>query len=149
MKSHKAYSANTAPAFTMIEIIVVVGILALLLSVGSVMAFNSIERSVASNEQNLLATLLIGQRTKALANLNQNSHGLKVETNQYTLFEGNSFAAGTNKRSVTKSAGITTGGASEIIFGQLTGTSSLQSITITDGSMTYTIDINQEGRIEW
>ena len=133
----------------MIEIIVVIGILALILGTGSIVMFDAIGRSVAINEQNIVVTLLMGQRTKALSNLNQRSHGLMVEANQYTLFEGVSFAAGTNKRAVAKGAGVTTGGNTEFVFGQLSGTSTSASMTITDGAKVATIDINAEGRIEW
>ncbi len=133
----------------MIEVIIVIAILAVIFGTGSLFMFDAIGRSVALNEQNLVSTLLMGQRTKALSNVNQTSHGLKMEANQYTLFEGVSFAAGTNKRAVAKGAGVTTSGDTEFVFGQLSGTSTPASMTITDGAKTATIDVNAEGRIEW
>lgn len=133
----------------MIEVIIVIAILSIILGMGAVFMTDAIGRSVALNEQNLVSTLLIGQRTKALSNINQTSHGLKVEASQYTLFEGVSFAAGTNKRSIAKGAGVTTGGDTEFVFGQLSGTSTTASMTITDGAKTATISVNAEGRVEW
>ncbi|MBY0539273.1 type II secretion system GspH family protein [Patescibacteria group bacterium] len=149
MKLHKASSGNTVRAFSMIEVIVVIGILSVILGTGAVFMTDAIGRSVALNEQNLIATLLMGQRTKALSNINQTSHGLKVEAAQYTLFEGVSFVAGTNKRSIAKGAGVTTGGDTEFVFGQLSGTSTAAAMAVTDGAKTATISVNTEGRVEW
>ena len=149
MKLHKAYSAKTPRGFTMIELIVVIAIVGAIFAAGSIVMFDSIQRSVALNEQNLVVTLLMGQRTKALSNVNQSSFGLKVEANQYTLFQGNSFSGGVDLRPVQKGTAITTGGDTEFVFGQLSGTSTAGTMTVTDGSKTVSIVVNSEGRIEW
>jgi prepilin-type N-terminal cleavage/methylation domain-containing protein len=142
---------KSGKGFTIIEIIVVLGIMTVVFGMGSILFFDSIQRSVSKNEATLVATLLTGQRTKALSNVNQHSFGLKVEPSAYTTFEGSSFLAGTNMLSVAKGSAITTSGDTEVVFNQLTGNNSagLLTINITDGAKTVPIAINSEGRVDW
>lgn len=129
-----------------------VGVVALF-SMG--LSLSSISRSAVAQERDLFVSLLLrGARAAALANINEQSHGVKIDdTNkEYTLFEGETFDADaasnrvipftSDKVSVTDTiivfqqrSGDVTAGAGTIIFG-----SSDQSRSIV---------INQVGQIDW
>jgi prepilin-type N-terminal cleavage/methylation domain-containing protein len=137
--------------FTLIEILVVVALFVLLVAVSVIIAFDSINRSSVHGERDLIVLMLTGARTRALANVNQAKQGVYINNSTITLFEGDSYGSGTNKRVTTRSSGVLVSpNPSEVVFDRVSGKiPSNVSITLTSEGKSAVIDINTEGRIEW
>ena len=138
--------------FTLIEILVVVGLFALLAAMGAIIGIDSIGRSTVHDERDLVVQILTGARTRALENINQSRHGVRITTDDIEIFEVNSSGTETNSRITPRNANIDISpNPTTIIFNQLSAnvTSGAGAITLTQGNQTDTIDINAQGLIEW
>lgn len=147
--------------FTFIELIIVVGLIGIILAFGMVMNLGSIGRSGVIQERDLFVSLLLsGARAKAMANINQMSHGVHIdnECNRYILFEGNSFPAPSNcdkdSREISftsSSTEISNTGGDDIIFERLSGDviKGAGMILIKGNNASTTIELNGIGRINW
>lgn len=85
-------------AFTLIETMIVMGIMATLIGLGVVRATSIERRAPLSATVTTIVADLRGQQTKAMAGYTQgdtvaNAYSVYFETNQYTLFKGMSFNA--------------------------------------------------------
>lgn len=145
--------------FTYFELIIVVGLVSIILAFGMVMNLGSIGRSTVNQERDLFVSLLLsGARAKAMANINQMSHGVHIDNdcNRYILFEGNSFTPSGNcnedsrQISFTSSSTISNTGGSDIVFERLSGDviKGTGTITIKNNAST-TIELSSSGRINW
>jgi prepilin-type N-terminal cleavage/methylation domain-containing protein len=138
MKSPKRSSAK---GFTLLEVIIVIAIVALIAGMGLVIGYDTLSRSNVHEERDLVATLLASMRAKALANIDESGHILKIEADEY-LVDGKAIARDTS---------VALSGDSEVVFEQLSGNAPACpcTITLTQDSKTQTISINEVGRIEW
>ena len=139
----------TTSGFTLIEILVIMGFFLILLSMGLIFGLDSISRSTLVSERDLVVLMLTGARTRALANVNETSHGVRIESGQAVIFEG--APPGTDQRITERNSAITVSPEDEdIVFEPLTARLSDDvQLVLSDGSKTAVIDINTEGRIEW
>jgi prepilin-type N-terminal cleavage/methylation domain-containing protein len=82
-------------AFTLVEMIVVIGILGLLLalSIQSFSNFSRVEELAAS--ATTLAEALRDARARTLASVAASQYGVKVDAHQFILFKGSSFSSST------------------------------------------------------
>ncbi|HEU5114487.1 MAG TPA: prepilin-type N-terminal cleavage/methylation domain-containing protein [Candidatus Paceibacterota bacterium] len=82
-------------AFTLVELIISVGILGLLLAL-AVQSFSNFSRvqSLAASAT-ALAEALRDARARTLASVSASQYGVKVDANQFILFKGSSFASST------------------------------------------------------
>jgi len=145
------YSLRFSRGFTAIEILVVVAIIALLASVGTIMGFDTIGRASVHSERDLFVSLLTSARARALANVNESAHGIQINTNDFTIFEVPLSGVVTNQRVIARSSNITIAVGTSIIFDQLRANVStgVGSYTMSDGTQTASVIINSEGRIDW
>lgn len=153
MKSHNIFHVNTRAGFTLLEILVVMGLFALLASVGAIMAFDSVTRSTVQNERDVVVLMLTGARTRALANMNESAHGVRIEPSQivvYELFHGSGSEL--NVRSTPRNTAVLSSPSNaNIVFSQLSAkvSTGVGSLTLTDSSKTAVIEVDGNGRIEW
>jgi len=149
MKSPKPFSANRG--FTLIEIMVVLGLVGVIAALSVAVSFNSLGRSSVHTERDTLVSLLWVARTKSLANVDQSAHGVHIEANTFTVFTGDTYSASDPKNRVTpRNTAISISGPSDIKFLQLTGdVAGAGTITLSGVGSTQTIEINDAGRIEW
>ena len=150
MRLPKDYSDNRG--FSLIEIVVVMGILAILGSLGLFVAIDQYRSYALSAETSTIVSLLQKARNQAINNLGQSRHGVFLDNTNYTLFEGTDYASRVQgyDEIIPKSPAVTMGGLQEIIFKQLNGESStIGNITISNPQKTSVISINSEGRIDW
>jgi prepilin-type N-terminal cleavage/methylation domain-containing protein len=136
--------------FTIVEVIVVLGILGILLLSTAPVAWEFYQGiDLKSEYQNHLSYLKLA-RAYAMANKNASAHGVRIGEGGATIFQGSSFAGRDQNKDqfFPRSFFVSTSGSSEIIFGALSGTSTSVTITISNTRGSYNITINTHGKIE-
>lgn len=125
--------------FTLIEILIAVSVVAILGTM-SIVSFRSSRnvRDMTTSAQNALSVIRLAQ-SKTLAGENDSAWGVHLESNQITLFEGDSYASAISTQdypfppSIEITSIALNGGGSDIIFKRITGQ------TDTDG--TFVVDV--------
>lgn len=155
-KSSFLFSSNDGGAnprgtrgFTLFEVLIVVGILAVIALFTVGIDTRSISRSTASSESTVLLQMLIHARNRAMNNEYQMPHGVYIDTNNFVLFRGNSYGSAVATELTPRSSQVTSAGATEFVFTQLSGTSTAQTVTLASGVDSVDIDINAAGAIAW
>ncbi len=154
----KGLAPSRARGFTLIEMLIVMGILAILAAMTLFMEINNYRGDAFRSEANSLGISLQTARADALNNINQKRHGVAIHPggyDGYIIFEGDSYdPADPISKSIEASYGVTFAPTSpdEITFEQLTGNANYNGdITLIDPerNMTAVISINYEGKISW
>lgn len=137
--------------FSLIEVLVVIGIMAILIGLTAPTLVNTYRDYTFRGEQDLVGSLLRTARTYSMVGRNGKDHGVKIASASYVVFEGPSYTARDTSQDVVtaRDTNITVAGASEILFTYLTGRSSTTTLVLTDTMHTGSISINQEGLISW
>lgn len=151
--------ANNRPnikGFTLLEIIVVLGIFLAL----SVLAFPTtiaqVQKGKMESATSDMSSLIFVQQQDAFSGLNNKNYGVAFAEDSYTLYIGNSLATAESTEVIDLPNGLTinqitlSNAATEINFtkGSLKP-SDFGSITITNGIQTFTWSINREGLISY
>lgn len=142
--------------FTLIEILISIGILALIASLGLFISLDFFRSYSFRSEQSVIVSLLQNARSKSLNNINQVRHGVHFEVNpnlKYIIFEGSSYDS-SNPSNLTINSSYNSAISSpslpfDVIFDQLSGTSTPLTITASDGTKSYNVKVNSEGQIDW
>ncbi len=141
--------------FSLIETMVVIGIFLIIFSFGLVFTLNSYRSYSFNAEITTIVSVLEKARSRALTNLYQSPHGVCFISSNYVIFRGTTCTPGapTNElvsasKKVFDASNFSTTFPT-IVFEQLSGTTTGGTITVTDGTKTTTIVINNEGRINW
>lgn len=136
-----AFQSKSGAGFTLIEILVVIGIIGLFigLSIPQLRSFQQVSHLENINKEVIVALRLVQSRT--LASKGALQHGVYFDAvsvpNQYILFEGSSYAT----RDVLKDevkvlkkeveiSSILLGGGNEVVFARLTGQANLEGAVI-------------------
>ena len=150
----KPQTSNLEPrwGFTLIEILIVMGILVLVFgfAVASGLDFYGSQSLVA--ERDVVVNLLRTARGSALENINQSDQGVFIDSTQYVLFEGSSYASRNQSLDAIypRSKGVTITGPGEIVFTALEGRSNVSgTISIASGNGNANVSVNSEGRVNW
>ena len=137
--------------FTLIEIIICLGILAVLISLGLFMNVDTYKSYTLSFERDTLVGALERARAESLNNMFEMPHGIHFESGVYTLFKGDSYNfedSYNEKFSYGPSMVITS--PEDIIFEQLSGKPYASStIILRSGVRNFFITINDAGTINW
>ena len=156
------HNGTMSAGVTLIEILLVMGILAIVSGLALVTTFDSLRAYGFKHERDILVVLLQKARSQATSGVclgalcvGGKQHGVSVQSSRYVVFEGSSYA--TRDVSVDEYIAVnypvSASGLSEVVFVELSGDaipSSLGSITLSDSAgHTSRIDINSEGRIAW
>lgn len=156
------HSARTARAFSLIELLVVMGIFILVAGFGLVVSFDSFRGYTFRDERDAIVGSLHKARSQAVNNMcfgtctDGKAHGVHFAGgvgSPYVVFQGTTYVAGdvTNETIATKinSVSVT---AADVVFAPLSATVSGAPIviTVTDGGPhTSVITVESEGRIWW
>ena len=151
--------------FTLIEIIVVIGIVAMVVGFGMVTDLSFFKGDVFRSEESTIVSILGKARSRAMANMFQVNHGVCYDPvlNNYVIFRGNTCDPGASTSELIPAnlniATISTFSTTfpTVVFKQLTGklipqlspATNETIINIQDGMKTADIKINNEGRINW
>ena len=142
--------------FTLIEMVVVVGILAILLTLSfAVIQLFTGQVNLDTSSQQVLSTLQLA-RNRTLSSTGEQQHGVHFETSKYVLFEGSTYnAMDTNNKEFNLSAveiyEINISGGSDVIYDRIRGTTSNSGnvkIRLTaDTTKAETILVNSSGSV--
>ncbi|MFH1078340.1 MAG: prepilin-type N-terminal cleavage/methylation domain-containing protein [Patescibacteria group bacterium] len=138
--------------FTLIELIVVIGAIAVLMLVTAPLTIRSYQNQlVAETAQSLAETLRRAQAYSSAAR-NDSSFGVKILSDRFVLFQGRSYAArvAAQDEDIAYPTTVTVSGtASEVTFSKLYATSSMSgTFTVVGAGGTIDIGVNAAGTIE-
>lgn len=141
--------------FTLIEVLVVIGILMMIIGLGLLVSFDSYRGYLFRSERSVVVAVLERARSKAMNNIHQCSWGARYDSaqKQYIIYNTACTPAAMDE---TKNETIPAGGSAEvlgfnpIVFNQLSGAAAPMTITIkAAGHADENVEINSEGRINW
>ena len=157
MQSRKTCTSSSG--FSLIEVVVVLGILAVLASFALVISMESYRGSSFNDERSLLISMLQTARSQAMSGVCIGSectggvpHGVYITSNSLALFQGTSYNASDDNNEVVpfSNRAITLSGAQQVIFAEFTGDATATTITLKDAAgRSATITIGSEGQILW
>ncbi|OGE82839.1 MAG: hypothetical protein A2846_04330 [Candidatus Doudnabacteria bacterium RIFCSPHIGHO2_01_FULL_49_9] len=144
---------KSGAGFTLMELLVVLGLFAILLGAGVPITLGMYRQYSFHSERDMLVSIIAKARTQALSNVNEAPHGLAIAGGNYIIFEGADYASRVQSLDEIIPANPTitfTGSTSEITFAQLTADATgAGTLTMTSGNRTADIIVNNEGRIDW
>lgn len=154
----KSQVASINKGFTLIEILVVIGLVALVLGIGAVTNVSFYTRELRASEQTTFVAVLEKARSRAMNNIYGSKHGLHIKPESYVLFYKFPYndAEPTNE-AIPRNPNITITSTdthltdNEVIFNQLSGeTEDVGIFTMQDTSgKTKTVEIQENGLIIW
>lgn len=135
----------------MIEIIMVVAILSAIAGFGFWASLEFYKRYNLDAEFNILTSVLKKVRNLSINNFNESAHGIFIEPNRYTVFQGASYASrDSDFDEIYQPSGINFSGVGEAVFSQLSGDSNASgTIVLNYETRTRIIFINYDGKIDW
>jgi Tfp pilus assembly protein FimT len=140
-------------AFTLTEVVVVVGIFTGLLVLGLFMSIETLRGTIYRSEQATIVGMLGRARSRAMNNIEQSPWGFCYTEPNYIVFKGSvcNAAAAYEVTPVNMAVASSSGFASlsSIVFTQLSGTSTEATITVVQDGRNRIININNEGTIIW
>jgi len=152
----KLPNISTRNGFTLVEIILVLGLLTMLGGFGLFISMDFYRSYSLRASRNTLISTLHKARSQAISNIDQAPHGIRIESNQYTVFEGPTYASrtATLDEVIGAEPTVTISTIStlplDIVFGQLDGSvAASNTVQVGSGVKIYTISINNEGAIDW
>lgn len=147
--------ASPQAGFTIIELLLVIGITLILGAVTVPFSISYYQRYQITNERNLLVALLREARTMSLSGYSSTDHGLYMSSTQYTIFEGTSYIGRDQSKDQVfyRETAVSIMGPMEIRFlnrlGFLPPLIFPATYILTSGTNQETITINNVGRIDW
>ena len=146
-----AYTTYMKRGFTLMEVLISMGILVILLGVSTPFVLHFYRRYILDSERGALLTLMRRARTMSMAGTGSSDHGVHIASDQFTLFEGSSYAMRNQSKDQTFSYNdiVVITGQSDILFKYLSGESSSTSFRLDNGNKQSSIYVNTEGRIDW
>lgn len=146
--------------FTLIEVIMVVTLLASTIGLVTAWTLTSLKRAELQSTTEVIVGILRKQQTSAMSSKGNLDHGIRLESDQYTIFAGPDYATSSANSRQTFSmpnqltiSNITlAGGGSDLIFNKASGETAQDgtlSITHTSLSESMTISVNTLGLIDW
>lgn len=162
LAQHHLFVSKSEAGFTLIEMLVVMGILTMLGSLALFVNLDTYYGFMFRGERDTLISTLQKARSQSMNNIclgagcvDGKPHGVHVKKGEYTIFQGGSYAArdtAVDEIIFSQNNAIELSTTSlEVVFAQLSGdTASVQEIGLFDNAGHHsTTSINTEGRISW
>lgn len=139
------------PAFTLVEIILVLGIAAIILGASIPLSAYFLSSYDLASGRDQLVEVLIRARALSLANKNMSGHGVFLNAQTLTLFEGSSFATRlmAQDRVATVPSFVVIGGPAEIVFLPLSAMAAAATYTLSQAGKNLLVTVNPEGMIDY
>ncbi|MBI4281062.1 prepilin-type N-terminal cleavage/methylation domain-containing protein [Candidatus Uhrbacteria bacterium] len=137
--------------FTLVEMLIVFGIIALLMGLTFLFGRETLARFELNRARDLLRQELLTAQSDSMTGKNNASWGVQIAPGAFTRFQGSSFSArNPDFDFVTSfSSTITVSGPSEIVFSPPRGLPlSSETLTLTLGQQTRTVMVHSSGLIE-
>ena len=107
--------------FSLVELLIVVAIIVTISGLGLFVGLDFYKTYALNSERDVMIGILMKARNKAANNFNQSAHGMFINSNGYTVFQGPSYASrnGAYDEFVARNNSVTESGLNEIVFEQL------------------------------
>jgi prepilin-type N-terminal cleavage/methylation domain-containing protein len=137
--------------FTLLEFLVVIAIFLVVLagSVPFVTGFY-VTQKLEEAAADIMFTMRRAQ-SQSIAGLGDSQFGVRLESSEYILFQGSSYATRDSSQSEVFAlpSGVVTTNFNEVVFSKTFGTSTQNaSLTVSFNSLSKTIQLTTDGRIE-
>jgi prepilin-type N-terminal cleavage/methylation domain-containing protein len=161
-------SKNLKAGFTLMEVLLVLGLLGMIFSMTAFVGIDSYRGSSFRNERDAFIGVLQRARDQSINNIclggctDSKKHGVYITSTDYTIFQGNSYATrDTSVDQVVKidaDIDIAPGGFTEVVFSQLSGDaattpvmiSGFSELMMTDSTFHQSIiRVSSFGQITW
>ena len=146
------YKNQSRGGVTLIEIIVVIGILIVIISFGIIVDFSSLTFGTFQTEESKIISVLERARSRSMANMFDTTHGVCYLAPNYVIFRGTCIVGASTNELILANTNIAENSGTifpTLVFDRLTGNTTEDIIIITDGVKTKEITINNEGAINW
>ncbi len=148
---------NYQKGLTLIEIMVVIGIFMLIIGFGTIVDLNFVKRDLLKAEEDVIVSSLEKARSRSMNNIFESAHGFCYISPNYIIFRDSPstrcVAGESTNEVISANVGIAENSGTTfptfVIFSQLAGTTTDNSIVLSDGVRLKNITINHEGRIDW
>jgi len=156
MKLPNTYNHNNNRGFTLIEIIVVIGIFSVLAGAGLVFSYDSYRGYLFRSEYGNIAHVITKARNLSANNFHESPHGVHFDTDTYTLFVGDSYASRDSALDIPfeRNTAVHLDGPEDVVFEQLSGnladcSDTPCTLSFSFGSYDKDITISEIGAISW
>jgi Tfp pilus assembly protein FimT len=151
LKHSGAKAGNFMTGFTLIEVILTAGIMAVLLAVGLPVSLDFYNQYQFDSELDTLISVLESARNLAMINYNESAHGVYIGANNFIIFQGPSFASRNpaQDKNFPRNSVISITGASEVVFSALSGQTASTTFTVANAQRSVNINVNSEGTINY
>lgn len=144
--------SRRARAFTLIEFLIAVAIIFCIGGLGLFISMDFYKTYSINSERQIALGILQKTRNLSMANINEEKHGVYLDADKYTIFQGENYSSRNPSYDETTyiDPSITKSGIQEIVFEQLTGEpNAVGNIILSHKTRSITISIENEGRINW
>lgn len=155
----KKFSVKNNKGFTLMEVLITLGLIAIVAVVVSVVDINNFRGDSFRSEVSTIGTALQTARANSFNNINQKRHGVAFNpagVSGYVIFEGNTYATRDTTQDILIASSyivnFSPASPTEVVFDQLKGDANFNGdITLTDPQrgVSAVININNEGKIAW
>ncbi len=143
---------RSSPGFSIIEVVMVIGIIAIVFGLGLSFSLSIYQSQMLNAERDNLAVILGRARSEALSNLNESDHGVYIGSDNYVIFQGDTYASrnAAGDEIFPRTGGLIISGLSEVNFRSLDArVAGPGTVTLTNGIRTVAVSVNGEGMIDW
>jgi prepilin-type N-terminal cleavage/methylation domain-containing protein len=148
--------ARSSAGFTVIEVLIVLALFTVVAGLGITLTLRPYRSAGIAGERDLVISLLSRARSRAMGNDGGVPHGFCYDehANLYEVF-ALPYSGATREERGTKSGSVSVSGVpdcgsgSELLFAQLSGTTSPTEIYLSEGDASTSIDINAAGAVLW
>ena len=137
--------------FTILETIIVLGILVTIFALGIPVTFNFYVNYELVTERDNLVSVLNYTRSQSMTGEGGDSHGIFLESDGYVVFEGPNYVSRSTQfdRDISRVDLVQVTGPSELVFESLSGRSVSSSFTLSNGIRSFVVNVNAEGLVTW